>query len=105
MRIGIAGNRDARGLQKDFHLIAPLIEAAGHEVEFLQYDEPCEKRFELVICLEVISRALVQLSELPPYLLCNPEWLTLERIKVVQRSYSKVLCKTREAYRICSELF
>src|SRR5438445_11532423 len=105
MLIAIAGNRDARGLQKDFHLIAPLIEAAGHAVTFVQYDEPCDEHFDLLICLEVISRGLLQLSELPPWLVVNPEWLTLERIKVVQRSYGKVLCKTKEAHRICSELF
>ena len=90
---------------KDFSLIAPLIEALGHVVRPIQFDNPGEDKYELVICLEVISRKLVSLSEFPPILLVNPEWLTSESIKTVQRYYGKVLCKTKEAHRICSQLF
>ena len=105
MRIAIAGNRDARGLEKDRKLITPILESFGHQVSFLQFDDPGENKFPFIICLEVISRKLVFLSEFPPILICNPEWLTSESIKTVKRSFSLVLCKTHEAHRICSQLF
>jgi glycosyltransferase involved in cell wall biosynthesis len=105
MRIALAGNVGARGLEKDRKLITPILESLGHEISFIQFDDPGEEKHDLILCLEVISRKLVSLSELPPILLVNPEWLTPESIKTVQRSYGSVLCKTHEAHRICSGLF
>ena len=105
MRIALAGNIDARGLEKDRKLITPIIESLGHEVNFLQFDNPGEEKFPLIICLEVISRKLVSLSEFPPILLVNPEWLHPESIKIVKRSFGSILCKTHESHRICKGLF
>ena len=90
---------------KDFSLISPLIEALGHTVHFIQFDEPHEETYPLVICLEVVSRNLARLSEMPPWLAVNAEWLNPESIKVVQRHFGRVLCKTHESHRICAQLF
>lgn len=105
VKIAIAGNVNARGLEKDRKLITPIIESLGHETCFLQYDNPGDEKHSIILCLEVVSRKLVSLSDAPPWLLVNCEWLTPETVKIVQRSYTKILCKTREAHRICKELF
>ena len=105
MQIGIVLNKGARGLSKDAALLSPIIESLGHSVELLQYDEPYEKSFALLIFLEITPRHLVRLSETAPWLIVNPEFLGPDNIKTVQRSFGKVLCKTRESHRICTELF
>lgn len=105
MVIGICGNQHSRGLDKDCKLITPILESLGHQTAFIQFDEPHSEKYELVLCLEVVARNLVRLSEMPPILLCNPEWLTPESIKAIKRFYGAVLCKTKEAHRICSTLF
>lgn len=105
MRVGIVTNLNGRGLEKDARLLTPIIESLGHEVELLQFDAPCEKTFGLLIFLEITPRNLIGLSETSPWLIVNPEFLKAENIKLVERSFGKVLCKTHEAHRICSELF
>lgn len=105
MRVGIVTNLNGRGLEKDARLLTPIIESLGHEVELLQFDAPCEKTFNLLIFLEITPRNLIGLSESPPWLIVNPEFLKAENIKLVERSFGKVLCKTHEAHRICSALF
>jgi len=105
VNIGIVTNLNGRGLERDARLITPLIESRGHTVELLQYDEPCDKSFPLLIFLEITPRNLIGLSEAPPWLIVNPEFLKVENVKLVERHFGKVLCKTHEAHRICSELF
>lgn len=105
MKVGLVYNAGARGLSLDAQLLIPLIEAAGHEVELIQYDEPCEKKYGLLIFLEVTPRNLIKLSATPPWLIVNPEFLKQDGIKLVQRHFGKILCKTHEAHRICSALF
>lgn len=104
-KIGIVTNLGSRGLLRDATLIKPIIEALGYEVQFLQYEEPCEETFALCIFLEVTPRSLIKCSEAPPWVFVNPEFLRPENVKIIQRHFSRVLCKTHEAHRVCSEVF
>jgi hypothetical protein len=105
VRVGIVTNLNGRGLEKDARLIYPIIGSLGHEVEIIQFDEPCDKEFSLLIFLEVTPHHLIELSGAPPWLIPNPEFLREDGIKLVKRHFGKVLCKTHEAHRICSSLF
>lgn len=105
MRIALAGNVTARGLEKDRKLLTPILESLGHSVHFVQYDEPHEGKYDLLIALEVVSRHLAALSDAPPLLLVNPEWMHPQSVKIVKQCFGRVLCKTQESYRICKELF
>jgi hypothetical protein len=71
----------------------------------VQYDEPHAEKYDLAIALEIVSRHVAEMSDAPPILICNPEWLHPQSVKVVKQCYGKVLCKTHESHRICKELF
>jgi hypothetical protein len=105
MRIGLVTNFKGRGLECDARLITPLIESAGHTVERLQYDEKHHGNFDLLIFLEVVPRHLVRLSDTPPWVIVNPEFLVPEYISTIRRSFGRVFSKTHEAQRISKGLF
>jgi hypothetical protein len=105
MRIGLVTNFKGRGLECDARLITPLIESAGHTVERLQYDEKHHGNFDLLIFLEVAPRHLVRLSDAPPWIIVNPEFLVPEYISTIRRSFGRVFSKTHEAQRISKGLF
>jgi len=105
LKLGIVSNLDSRGLEKDANLLSGVLKNSGHEVELLKFNQACESVFPLIIFLETVPKHYVRLSRKPPWIFVNPEFLMPEDIKVIQKSFSKVFCKTQEAHRICTELF
>jgi hypothetical protein len=105
MFIAIVTNQQSRGLALDASLLKGFIEPLGHSVKVLQYDQPHDEEADLFVFLEVTVRHLVHLSKYPPWLVVNPEFLRAVDLAILRSSFSKIICKTHEAHRICRELF
>lgn len=105
MRIALCTNTQSRGLNLDATLLKGVLDELGHEATIIQYDEDHDTTYDLVIFLEVLVRQKIGLSLLPPWLVVNAEFLRAGDIPTVQSLVGKILCKTHEAYHICSELF
>lgn len=105
MKIGIVTNIQARGLNLDATLLQQVLAEIGHESTIIQYDEDHDATYDLVIFLEVLVRQKIALSLALPWLIVNVEFLRPGDLSTIRSSVAKVLCKTHEAYRICSELF
>ena len=104
MLISIVSNKESRGLHLDSLLLKEFLEQLGHTVHLWQYDEPQSESVDLVLFCEVTVRQLVHLSKYPPWLLVNCEFFRDSDLPVVRSSFGKILCKTHEAHRICTEL-
>lgn len=105
MKIAIISNFDGIGLEVDFQLLRDFLQEKGHEVTGVQFDKSAPQgTFDLMIALEVTPKHLLQLAP-ERWLFVNCEWLTDAQIPIVRQHFSKVLCKTHDAHRICSELF
>src|SRR5579864_2453082 len=105
MRIGLSSNLRSRGLALDAQLIAVFLADLSHQVTLIQYDEPHEARYDLIIFFERIVPEFIPLSQGAPFLFVNPEFLFESDFDLIRQEFGKVLCKTREAYRICHEQF
>jgi len=103
MRIGLVSNLNSRGLNLDATLIANLLK--DHQTTLIQYDEPHRKRYDLLIFFERVVPEFVELSRGAPWLFVNPEFLFEEEFPLIREKFGHVLCKTREALRICGEIF
>jgi glycosyltransferase involved in cell wall biosynthesis len=105
MRLSLVTNLSSRGLARDAHLLYDLLHGLGHVVLLQQYDEPSQGQVDLAIFLETVVEDLIPCSKAAPWLFTNPEFIYDRDINVIRERFSKVLCKTHEAFRICSELF
>lgn len=105
MFVGLVTNMDSRGLATDARLLAGLLDSLGHQSEFIQYDKPYDKTSELLIFCEVVVPRFFSLSKAAPWLFVNPEFLFERDFKTIRTQFGKVLCKTKEAHRICSKHF
>jgi hypothetical protein len=105
LRIAIVTNLESRGLTLDARLLEAFLASRNHSVVLWQFDEPHEETVDLVIFLELIVRPLVSRSLLAPWFIPNLEFLRDTDIRVVKLAFGKVLCKTREALRVCEPLF
>jgi hypothetical protein len=105
VRIGLVSNRDARGLSVDAELLTDVLQCLGHDVTTIQFDEPCDTTYDLLIFLEVCVRSLIGLSLAPPWLVINPEFLHRENTDLIRSTFGYVLCKTKAATEIGERLF
>jgi glycosyltransferase involved in cell wall biosynthesis len=105
MLISLVTNLSSRGLAKDAHLLYDLLHGLGHVVLLQQYDEPSQGQVDLSIFLETVVADLIPSSKAAPWIIPNPEFIYDRDINVIRERFSRVLCKTNEAFRICSELF
>jgi hypothetical protein len=104
-QIGIVTNLQSRGLALDASLLFAHLSDQGHDVTLMQYDAPHSEAQDLLIFCEVVVPGLVSLSRNPPWLFVNPEFLFEYNFKTIRTLFGKVLCKTREAHRICGKHF
>lgn len=104
MNIALVTNLESRGLALDAKLLGDFLVSLGHSIRVWQYDEPQDEPVDLVIFCEVVVRQLIPLSKFSPWLLCNPEFMKDSDLDPVRASFGHVLCKTKEAHRICTEL-
>jgi hypothetical protein len=107
MRVGLVTNFLSRGLAKDAKMVASLLQSLGHEVNCKQYDHDLQtiEPSDLLIFLETVVEELIPASKAAPWIFVNPEFIYDRDINVIRERFSRVLCKTHEAFRICSELF
>lgn len=105
MKIGLITNLKSRGLCLDATLIGTFLASNGHEPTFIQYDEHRGGEYDLLIFFETIAEDKLSLSKAAPWLFVNPEFIYDRDINIIREKFSKILCKTKEAFRICSELF
>jgi glycosyltransferase involved in cell wall biosynthesis len=104
VRIGIATNYNGIGLETDGRLLERFLLSEGHETFRVQYNQPHEEKYDLVIWLEVFSQHLVPVAN-RHWIVVNPEWMKPEAVRPVQRNCEKVLAKTRDAERRLRVLF
>jgi hypothetical protein len=105
MRVALITNLKSRGLCLDATLIGAFLASNGHEPTFIQYDEPRGGEYDLLLFFETVAEDKIALSKTAPWLFVNPEFIYDRDIDLILRKFGKVLCKTKEAFRICSELF
>jgi hypothetical protein len=106
MQVALVTNYSSRGLAKDATLLASFLKSLGHETFPVQYDRPGDLHLsDLLIFLETIVEDFLPSSKAAPWLFTNPEFIYDRDINVIRERFGKVLCKTKEAFRICSELF
>src|SRR5258708_3217133 len=107
MRVVLVTNFLSRGLSLDAKMVASVLQSLGHEVGCKQYDHHPTDLVggDLLIFLETVVEEMIPFSKAAPWLFTNPEFIYDRDIDLIRRKFSKVLCKTKEAFRICSELF
>jgi len=105
MRVGLVTNLQSRGLAMDARLLEGLLTSLGHEVVLIQYDTFYEEPADLLIFCEVVVPRFFSLSKSAPWLFVNPEFLFERDFKTIRTQFAKILCKTHEAHRICSQHF
>lgn len=105
LRIGLVSNLKSRGLALDATLIGAFLSGIGHEATLIQYDEEHSGYYDLLIFFERIVPEFLSMSRGAPWLFTNPEFLFESDFDLIRSSFGRVLCKTKEAHRICSELF
>jgi hypothetical protein len=105
MKVGLITNLNSRGLCLDATLVGAFLASNGHEPTFIQYDEHRGGEYDLLIFFETVAEDKLSLSKAAPWLFPNPEFIYDRDINVIRERFGKVLCKTHEAFRICSELF
>jgi Glycosyl transferases group 1 len=102
MRVCLVTNLNGKGLQVDAELLRDWLTEHDHAVDTIQYDQPMPTdAYDLAICLEVIG--LPNAKTL--WYLANPEWLLPSYTRQIQRSFQKVLAKTRDAEKVLRERF
>lgn len=94
------------GLQADYELLRAFLERRGHTVNGIQWTDSVAKQphADLQIWLEVIAPHLLSLAP-EHWLIVNPEWFRTEWLsEVLKPRFTKMLCKTRDAYDIMDNL-
>jgi glycosyltransferase involved in cell wall biosynthesis len=106
MQIALVTNYSSRGLAKDSALLGSFLKSLSHETFPVQHDRPGDLHLsDLLIFLETVVEDFLPSSKAAPWLIVNPEFIYDRDINVIRERFGKVICKTREAFRICSELF
>lgn len=106
MNICIVLNKNARGLATDADLLTKYLTDLGHDVSHQQFDDEFSGTtiLDLSIFLEVSPRFLLDMAPVN-WLFCNPEFVNGPDIGSIHSNFSKVFCKTREAQKVCSDIF
>ncbi len=103
-RIALVTNLESRGLLQDTKILNRVFSQHRHNAFPLQYDKEPAGQYDLAIHCETI--AIDYLSAAPRHwYLCNPEFMSGEHIRLVERNFELVLCKTFQSYKICQALF
>ena len=109
MNIAIISNINNQiGLQREYELLKIYLIGLGHIVAGYQYDDPIQtetvEKYDLAIFLEVVPRNMLGFSD-RRWIFPNPEWTTPQILEHIDRSFEKILTKTKEGQRIFEELF
>lgn len=109
MQFNICTNIDnGVGLQADAELLKGLLESWGHRVTLCHYKKTAHieeaPRSDVNLFLEVINYGLIPKGK-QNWLIPNPEWFAYCDHNVGLPQINKILCKTRDAVRIFSELY
>src|SRR5260370_39891253 len=99
-RVNIISNiGNGVGLQRDFELLREILNESGHEVFGVQFNAPHRgPSVDLNIFIETVVPSLFFLAK-HNWLIPNPEWFQ-EVFLSSLASFSRILCKTRDAMRI-----
>ena len=101
MLVNIITNMNGVGLQRDAEMLRPVLEQLGHQVSFVQFNNPITvKHADANIFMEVVVPGLFRFAP-RQFLFVNPEWYAKEWNQYLVH-YEKVFCKTEDAYRIFS---
>ncbi len=103
MRIGLITNLNGKGLELDATLLSGLLMDFGHETAYVQFDQPCDQKFDLTISLEVINENFNTLAPIKVWV-PNLEWAKPE-ILVHARKFDRIWAKTRDAERVLRDKF
>lgn len=105
MRINIITNlANGIGLQRDFEAVVPKLQAAGHDVAGVQFDRPGRPGLaDVNLFLEVHVPHLFGFAR-EQWMVPNPEWCLRGWVPNLRGKFSRIFCKTPDAYRIFSEL-
>lgn len=104
MQFNIISNlANGAGLERDYKLLRGLLEAAGHEVNGVQFNIPgLTPKADINIFLEIV-RPQSLWSAKENWLIPNSEWWYADLWDKFLRRFSRILCKTRDAVRIWSK--
>jgi hypothetical protein len=103
MKVAITSNLNGIGLHADADLLCQWLVERDHEVTVIQYDAPMPtEEYDLGICLEVVA---FPSGAKRLWYIANPEWLLPAYLRPIQKSFEKVLAKTRDAERVLRERF
>jgi len=99
MRINIISNIDnGHGLQRDYEILRDILLGAGHQVDGVRYDHMrSAQKAEINIFLEMALPVFDEEAE--NWLIPNPEWFHSAYMANLPK-YSRVLCKTHDAFSI-----
>ncbi len=109
MKFNICTNLDnGVGLEKDYWVLRRLLESWGHQVTGVHYKKQNQieeaPKVDVNIFLEVIQYDVVKKAA-KNWLIPNPEWFAKEDHQNDLRPITKILCKTRDAAKLFSDLY
>src|SRR5258708_7868439 len=109
MKFNIVTNIDnGVGLQADYLLIRGLLESWGHTVSGIHFKKQNQieeaTQADVNIFLEVLQYDVIKKAK-QNWLIPNPEWFVPSDHQLGLPVINKILCKTKEAIRIFTELY
>lgn len=99
LKIALLSRDNGVGLSLDANLLTEVFRSGGHEVAFLDWQEPSMPRADVAFHLELVSKNLAQYAD-RNIAIPNLEWFPAEWMKYLP-AFDQIWAKSSYAFRFC----